>query len=275
MRLMPAVLALFTLVACGCSPQNKLVYHPKSYPFSLSELPAQTHAIAFETRQGAQQAFYVPPRSAKLGMLWVFFPGNASVALDWLDWTGRYPDADAGFLLIDYPGYGFSEGSPSADAILEVSESAYARLAQSLHADPAQLWHKTSVLGHSLGAATALQFAARHTPQRVVLVAPFTTLRDIGRHVLGGWVGPLIHNEYDNIHRVQELESRQVAVYVVHGSADDVIPVAFGRELGKKFSWVQYREVPGARHTNVFELGRDTILRCMGQEPPALARRPQ
>ncbi|WP_168204745.1 alpha/beta hydrolase [Noviherbaspirillum sp. UKPF54] len=264
MRFFNGVLPLLAFMVAGCSPQNYLVYHPRSYSFSLSQLSSAVHPIAFSTQQGLQRAFYVLPRSGRLDTLWVFFPGNGSAALNWLAWTDRYPDAGTGFLLIDYPGYGFSKGSPSAESILEVSERAFAQLALNLRSDQDQLWSKTSVLGHSLGAATALQFAARHAPQRVVLVSPFTSLEAIGKRILGAWVGPLINNEYDNLVRMKELENRKVSLHIVHGSADEVVPVDFGRELSQKFPWADYQEVNGAHHNDIFELGRTTILRSMG-----------
>ncbi len=264
MRFLYGLLTLLAVMVAGCSPQNYLVYHPRIYSFSLAQLPASIRPITFVTQQGAQQAFYIPPRAGRLDALWVFFSGNGSAALNWLDWTDRYPDSGTGFLLIDYPGYGFSKGSPSAEAILDASEKAFAQLALVLHSDQERLWRKTSVLGHSLGAATALQFAAKHTPQRVVLVAPFTSLEAIGKRLLGAWVGPLINNEYDNLNRMKELESRNVSLHIVHGSDDEIIPVDFGRELSQKFPWANYQEVSGAHHNDIFELGRTSILRSMG-----------
>lgn len=268
MRFFYGIVPLLAVMVAGCSPQNYLVYHPRSYSFSLSQLPTTVRPIAFATRQGMQKAFFIPPRSGKLNALWVFFPGNGSAALNWLAWTDRYPDTGTGFLLIDYPGYGFSKGDPSAEAILEVSERAFAQLAVELAADQAQLWHKTSVLGHSLGAATALQFATKHTPQRVVLVSAFTSLEAIGKRILGAWAGPLINNEYDNLDRIKELESRKVSLNIVHGSDDEIIPVDFGRELSQKFPWADYQEVNGAHHNDVFEVGRTAILRSMGISAP-------
>ncbi|MES2534293.1 MAG: alpha/beta fold hydrolase [Pseudomonadota bacterium] len=259
---------LLPVLFAGCVSQDDLVYHPRTYVFAQSEIPVPARPISFATSQGAEQSFFVPPRSGQLASLWIFFPGNGSMALDWLHWVNQYPDASTGFLLIDYPGYGFSEGRPSAKAILETSEKAFLTLAQSLGTDPGLLWRKTSVLGHSLGAATALQFAAKYTPQRVVLVSPFTNLRAIGKSVLGAWVGPLVTNEYDNLVRIKELENRNVPVYVIHGSADDIIPVEMGRELGRMFSWVDYQEVRGASHNDMFDLGRAAILRSMRQQHP-------
>ncbi len=249
----------------ACSLQNSLVYYPQAYPYPSSALPAQIRVLDFNSSEGAQRAFYVAPRSGKMDHLWVMFGGNGAVALGWRDWVNQYPEANTGFLLIDYPGYGYCEGKPGAGAILESSKLAFGTLAKTLNIDEEQLWNKTAILGHSLGAAAALQFAAKHTPQQLVLVSPFTTLREIGQHVVSKAVGPLINNEYDNVARLKEVEAHGVPVHVVHGSADEVIPVEFGRELSKSGKDVKYEEVAGAHHNDIFNRGRAAVMRAMGQ----------
>src|SRR3712207_8818864 len=53
------------------------------------------------------------PRGAEQGIperIWVAFPGNGSLALDWLAFVARDPNPANAYLLVDYPGYGRSEG---------------------------------------------------------------------------------------------------------------------------------------------------------------------
>ncbi|MEN8142849.1 MAG: hypothetical protein ABFQ82_04555, partial [Thermodesulfobacteriota bacterium] len=110
--------------------QHKMIYYPRPYPSGL-KLPAGVIALEYTTGQGSQTAFYRPPLGGENGSvtsLWLVFGGNASLALGWTDFLADFPDRGAGFLLIDYPGYGRSRGRASPESILESTEKALAAL---------------------------------------------------------------------------------------------------------------------------------------------------
>src|SRR5690606_8547888 len=83
------------------------------------------------------------------------------------------------------------------------------------------------VVGHSLGAAAALQFAAEHPVDRVVVVAPFTSTMDMARRMVGPIFAHLLHHRFDNRARLRELAARETPprVLLLHGDNDPVIPV--------------------------------------------------
>ena len=90
-----------------------------------------------------------------------------------------FPGRHTGFLLIDYPGYGMSEGRPNPQSILENSERALQALLEQKH------WKLDAdalcVLGHSLGGAASLQFAAKHVVRKILVVSTFTIMDDMVR----------------------------------------------------------------------------------------------
>jgi hypothetical protein len=123
------LLAALTVFAVGALLQRSFIYYPRRYPTAVvqSALSRGVTVIEFQTSQGKQAAFLYrkvasdhPPRR-----LWLTFGGNAMVALDWLDLVREFPDRSAGFLFIDYPGYGSCEGSPNPTHILETSRGAF------------------------------------------------------------------------------------------------------------------------------------------------------
>ena len=99
------------------------------------------------------------------------------------------PNPDTGYLLIDYPGYGISEGKPNPGSILENSEHALQTLLKkkSWAADAA----RPCVLAHSLGGAAALQFAARNYVRKIILVSTFTTMDEMVRNQIHIRLGSL------------------------------------------------------------------------------------
>lgn len=239
--------------------QDRLVYFPRAYPFAPESLPAPLVLLRFQTADGAQHAVWRPPTQGPAARVWMMFGGNAMTALDWLPWIEGHPDTAAGFLLIDYPGYGWSEGAPSPDGIHAVAQAALA----SLHAHLGTRSPATCLFGHSLGAAAALRFATEAAPACVILSAPFVRLQDVAAHHYGGWVRPLVRGGLDNDARLTELGALRPAVLLVHGDANEIIPVAQSRELARRHPWVRYLEVAGARHNDLLGLRRAELHREM------------
>jgi len=258
LRIMLAVALLCLLLLYFL--QHKMIYHPQPYRADYKRLMGPKDAeIHYRTSQSKQVAFYVPPRSGDSATsapntLWVAFGGNASLALFWMDTVDAAADENAGFLLVDYPGYGFSEGSPSPKAILESSDAAIDALANHLSTSVERLEQDLRVVGHSLGAASALQFAAKRPVTKAVLVSPFTSMREMVRHVFFKPIALLLSHHYDNDKRLEELSRAKNAphVTILHGTDDNVIPLQMSRDLAKQFpGMVEYHEVPGADHVSI------------------------
>lgn len=251
--------------------QHRMIYYPRSYAAGAVRLPGLIER-AYETAAGRQTAFFLPPRDGRKmpAPLWLVFGGNASLALDWQDFLASYPDPAAGFLLIDYPGYGHCQGQAGPETILASAEAALFELSRYLRVTPAELDEHLAILGHSLGAAAGLMVAARHPVERVVLVSPFTSLSDMAIRAVGRPFHLLLRHHYDNRARLAEIVRRPQppAVVLFHGSGDEVIPVTMGRELAALFpAMVQYREVRGGDHNGIVHLAeRDIHTAMRGKE---------
>ena len=255
--LIPAALLYFR--------QHSFIYHPRKYtPGYERVLPQGAVQLRYTTAlAGNQVAFYIPPRSgaAHPARLWVMFSGNASVALDWLDVVALSRNAEDGFLLIDYPGYGASEGVAAIATTRGSAEKAFSTLAEQLQLADDELAQRTCVVGLSLGAAAALDFAAHKSAQRIILIAPFTTLREVAARLFSKPASYLLIENYDNRARVQELAKREPPpqITIMHGTADTLIPASMGRELAESAPAIA-RFIPfeGATH--------DTIVSAAWQE---------
>jgi pimeloyl-ACP methyl ester carboxylesterase len=119
----------------------------------------------------------------------LYFGGNAEEVSWMLGEANAAPTV--GWLLVDYRGYGASEGSPSEAALV---------------AD-ALLWFdkfspqskKIYVLGRSLGSGVAVRLAAERKVDAVMLVAPFDSLVEVGkRHYPFLPVSLLLKHRFDS-----------------------------------------------------------------------------
>jgi pimeloyl-ACP methyl ester carboxylesterase len=247
--------------------QHSLIYHPRRY--SPVELSSAAEEIEYHTGEGKQVAFYVAPRDSTTGLpdrLWLVFGGNATLALDWRDFVFRHPDERSGFLLIDYPGFGKCEGRASPKSILESSGQALESLYAHLQVPIRDSMPAINMLGHSLGAAAALQLAPHHDVSRMVLLAPFTSLRAMARRAVGGPLARLLRHDFENADRLREIASGSSPpdIIIIHGRRDEVIPVEMGRRLAKEFpALIQYREAPGADHNSLLILHEADVYRAM------------
>lgn len=256
--------------------QRKLIYLPRAYmPSYKITLPPNTIELPYSTPgSGAQVAFYIPPAAdpaAPPGAIWMFFCGNASVGLDWLDFLDKFPDLHAGFLLYDYPGYGLNAGRPTRATIRESSDAAFAALAARLNTAPADLEPRLGLVAHSIGAAAALEFAIAHPPRRAILISPFTSLLDMARRTVGRPLANLAKDRFDNRARLDELAAlpRPPVIHIYHGTDDEIIPFAMGRELAERHpAIITFNPIEGGDHNWLIDRIRPDLIAIMTEPLP-------
>lgn len=273
LRLVAITILTPVVFLLGC--QSRLIYHPNPYRTEYEEMlkEAKGERLTYETSQGGQTAFYIPPaqpgKDGRPQTVWLCFGGNGSLALDWLSVTSQWEDRFA-YLLVDYPSYGDCQGAPTPGRIRESGKAAVAALARRLGIAPEALQPRLAVLGHSLGSAAALMAAEDLKISRGVLLSPFTSMTEMGRIVLG-W--PLCHlnlHRFDNTRTLKRAAAAEGARFVIfHGVEDEVIPVAMGRALAEAHPGkVTFQPVAGAHHNDLLALAARRVGQAMDETAP-------
>jgi fermentation-respiration switch protein FrsA (DUF1100 family) len=151
-----------------------------------------------------------------------------------------------GVLLLDYRGYGGSEGSPTEEGLLLDAEAAVRWLRE-------RGVGRIAYYGESLGCGVAALLAAREPPEAIVLQSGADSLVEVGRKVYP-WlpIGLLMRDRYEAVGAMRRVPC---PVLSVHGAEDDLIPWMRGRALfdaaqGPKEWWL----VPGAGHDDVIDV---------------------
>ncbi|MEE8466246.1 MAG: alpha/beta hydrolase, partial [Dehalococcoidia bacterium] len=149
--------------------------------------------------------------------------------------------------IFDYRGYGQSEGEPSEKGTYLDARAAMEYLRSRPDVDPDRIVY----LGHSLGAAVAVELALTQPPLALVLVSPFASVRDMARLTLpfppAGW---LVRNHYDNVSRIREIN---VPLLVLHGGSDDTVPLSQGRKLYEAANEPKrFEMLEGAGHNDTY-----------------------
>jgi len=254
----------FLIMILGC--QKRIIYKAEDIK-TFNEKKAGVE-LRFQTSYGIQSAYYIFPWQVgeKIpARLVIAYPGITALALGWLDFISNTPYNDAGFLLIEYPGRGNSEGAFRPKYLNESSSGALKALGDYLGVPQQELTKNMLFLGHSFGCGAALQFAVKTLPKRIVLIAPFNTFHKAAFRKFGplAWIIP---DRMDNCERIKELcgYSSPPKIIIFHGSADETLPVSMGRDLAAcSPGCVEYHEIEKAGHADILHNARGLIINAL------------
>ena len=127
-----------------------------------------------------------------------------------------------GVLLVEYPGYGRSEGRPSQKSITDALLVAYDMLVERKDVDP----NKIILYGRSLGGGAACALAAKRPVSALILASTFTSVKSMAaRYLIPGFI---VRDPFDNRKVVQNFNG---PILIIHGKHDDLIPYRHGKAL--------------------------------------------
>ena len=166
--------------------------------------------------------WFTPPAMGRPVIL--FLHGNAGALPDRADRLAYYQSRGFGAAFLSYRGYGGSSGRPSETGLLIDAKTAYDHLRGLGY--PAD---RIVLVGESLGTGVAVQTAALNPVGAVVLEAPYSAAVDIARRQYP-WapVGLLMKDQFRSRDHIARIRAPLV---ILHGEADRVIPLGFGKRL--------------------------------------------
>lgn len=255
------VLLLAALLLCSCM---RPVPHDPDLQFEFDRRP-ENLTLEFTTDKGGQVAYYLPPYDRPElppEKIVIMYPGINSIALEWLRSIRLTDTPKTGYLLIDYPGRGRSEGVMRPEKNYENSLGALKAVAE--HYGKESLSVSFRLLGHSFGTGMALQFAAMENVDSIVLVAPFTDLKEAVK--LKSWfLSVIMPSQVDNRLLIEEILAREDApkISILHGRQDTVLPFSMGEELAEVApEWVDF--YPSAdHHITILTSQRELIFKLL------------
>ncbi|HKU90608.1 MAG TPA: alpha/beta fold hydrolase [Steroidobacteraceae bacterium] len=189
-------------------------------PQALQEVHGE--AIWSEVDGQRVEAWLLPGTGAGPSPVLIYTHGNGELIDYWADEFVPLRAAGIHILLVEYPGYGRSLGSPSESSVTAALVAAHDRVAADPRVDPRRIIG----YGRSLGGGAIAQLAAKRPLAALVLESTFTSLTDIIRgYYVPDW---LIRNRFDTRKVLQEFQG---PVLLLHGQFDQVIPVAHAHAL--------------------------------------------
>jgi fermentation-respiration switch protein FrsA (DUF1100 family) len=229
-------LALLTLGGCThvfFQPLRPLVISPEQLGLSY-------HDVYFRSADGTKlHGWFFPAKTPQVKGTFVQFHGNAeniSTHFRSLVWV-----VENGYDLFtfDYRGYGLSEGQVSLEGALDDARGA---IVQARMLSTSATGKKLILYGQSLGGTLLLYVAGtmadRHDIAVVIADSAFSSYQAIARETLARhWLTflfqPLAYVLVSDRHAPQHVlaEISPVALLVIHGDADEIVPVHHGQRI--------------------------------------------
>ncbi len=218
--------------------QSNMLYFPQ--PFSRSwhhVIENQTFEKTFQ-RNGIQlHGWLINPQKDSLI---IYYGGNGEEVSHTVDPFRRFKDYAV--LLMNYRGYGESQGSPSEKHLVGDALALFDEMKGS---------YKTIILfGRSLGTGIAVQVASKRTVHSLVLVTPYDSIVALGKSLYPfAPVSLLAKDRYDSVEACRGVTSR--ALFLL-AEMDEVIPNRHGINLADQWEGDhQVITIAGSMHNTI------------------------
>jgi pimeloyl-ACP methyl ester carboxylesterase len=205
--------------------QAAIIYPGTSHQVAaVAPVPPGAELIHVSTAHGNVEAIFLPasPAIETRQPVVIFAHGNGEVIDDWVAVLDGFLQRGVGVLLVEYPGYGRSTGSPSEASIRGAMDAAYDHIAADPRVDRSRIFG----FGQSLGGGAICLLAKDRSLRALILQSTFTSLDGFAAKY---WAPAfLLRDHFDSLSTVTHFKG---PVLIIHGRDDRLIPWAEGRRL--------------------------------------------
>ena len=236
--------------------QERLIFFPEHLPkdhlftFSLSFeevfIPVgkdQLHALAFEQPNAIGTILY--------------FHGNAGSLASWGYVYEHFKNLPYNIFIVDYRGYGKSDGEISSEAQLQKDALAVYLFAKQQFPQSQFVFY-----GRSIGTGIASWLATQHPPKILILESPYFNLPTLVKDIYPFVPKFLVKYALMNNIYVSKLT---IPVHLLHGTNDELIPFHHSERLKSSCPKAELHTIEGGGHNDlsVFPKYHDTIQKIL------------
>jgi len=228
-----SLLVVAALLAAGICllvslAQERLIFFPQRLDqhaaLGIQQLYPRSEAFELAVEDGVRlRGWFVVGPAQRPWPLIIYFGGNAE-ELSWLvPEFSRVPDWAA--LLVNYRGYGLSQGQPSERILYRDALALYDHMTRRSDVDPGRV----IVIGRSLGTGVATYLASQRPVAGLVLISPYDSLVQVARDAYPFLpVGLLLRHRFDSAARAPLIRAPLLALVAAQ---DDVVRPERSRRL--------------------------------------------
>ena len=171
------------------------------------------------------QAWFRPP-SHKDAITVVMLHGNAGNLSTRKRHIDNFRDAERGFLIFSWRGYGNNPGKPSEAGLYADAQAVLNWLNQKGIPDT-----QIILYGESLGSGVAVEMATQRELKGLILGAPYTSITEMAKRDYP-WmpIDLLLKHPFDSLSKLPDISE---PLAILHSRDDPVIPFELGQKLAK------------------------------------------
>jgi len=271
------------LSASGCAwldtQQRQLIYRPtpgvaadftglgagdERYFVDVLQAPAHSHGGAEETHDTAHRVeMWWLPHADKSAPTLLYFHGTFHNLSQNLYKMEALRAAGFAVLAVEYRGWGMSTPiTPSEHSILQDAAVAWAELERR---EPRA--GRRVIYGHSMGSGVAVDVASRLRSQTdyaaLILESAFTSFDGVANEA-GFFARLLASFNHERFASIEKIAQVHVPLLMIHGNADDTIPVRLGQQLFARANrpkrWVA---IDGGGHADLHQIGNGQYQKAL------------
>ena len=244
-----ALVAAFVLI-CGAlyALQDRMIFPAPLGPNPTALANAELLEIATPDGERLAALWHAPePGEGTV----IFLHGNGTAIANLEPLIDALAERGFGVLVAAWRGYPGSTGKSSEQGIFTDAKAIH-DFARARTDGP------LAVIGESLGSGAAVYLALERETDALVLVSPYDSVRAVASARFPFLpVGTLLRHPFQSDERIADVDE---PILIVHGTADQVIPIGHGRALhARAAEGAEFVEVPGATHFDILNYTFDGI----------------
>ena len=209
-------IAIYVAVCIGLYfYQEKIIFFPtkldKNYTF---EFPEKFEELYFKTNDGHALNGVLFKADSSKGLVF-YLHGNGGSIKGWGDIAKKYTDLHYDLFILDYRGYGKSDGEITSESQLYNDLQLVYNSFKKTYKE-----NQIVIIGYSIGTGLAAKLASVNNPKLLILQAPYVSLTDMMRHRYP--IIPTFLLKY-RFETNTFIKACKMPVIIFHGNKDEVI----------------------------------------------------
>jgi hypothetical protein len=223
--------------------QERMLFFPRPLDSRPAPRP-NLEEVSIAAADGVKLRGWLVKGDGAPAPLLIYFGGNAEE----VSWLTGVADQFAGWslLLVNFRGYGESEGKPGENELLEDGLAIHDYAKRRPDVNPGRI----VAMGRSLGSGVAVHLAAHRSLRGVILVSPYDSIVAVAKgHYPFLPVSLMLRHRFDSLSRAPQIEAPLLCLVATE---DRVIPAARSRTLFEAWRGTKtWLDVPRSDHDSI------------------------